>query len=85
MTNLGRYLPSWKIMLSKVIGWTFMRSVEQGVATTCYVATNPELEKVSGQMFFNCSPITPEGSHMSDRGLATKLWDVSVELTKDYL
>jgi NAD(P)-dependent dehydrogenase (short-subunit alcohol dehydrogenase family) len=85
MTNLGRHLPTWKIMLSKLIGWTFMRSAEQGVATTCYVATNPELAQVSGQMFFNCSPITPKGNHMSDRALATKLWDISVELTKDYL
>ena len=85
MTNLGRHYPTWKIKLSKLIGWTFMRSVEQGVATTCYVATNPELAKVSGQMFFNCSPLTPEGNHMSDRALAAKLWDVSVELTKDYL
>jgi NAD(P)-dependent dehydrogenase (short-subunit alcohol dehydrogenase family) len=85
MTNLGRYLPSWKILVSKLMGWTFMRSVEQGVATTCYVATNPELAKVSGQMFLNCKPITPEGSHMSDRALAAKLWNVSVELTKDYL
>jgi len=85
MTNLGRHYPTWKIMLSKLIGWTFMRSVEQGVATTCYVATNPELSKVSGQMFFNCSLITPEGNHMSDRALAAKLWDVSVEITKDYL
>jgi len=85
MTNLGRHLPTWKILLSKLIGWTFMRSIEQGVATTCYVATNPELADVSGQMFFNCSPITPEGNHMSDRALATKLWNVSVELTKDYL
>jgi len=85
MTNLGRHLPTWKIMLSKLIGWTFMRSLEQGVATTCYVATNPELANVSGQMFFNCSPITPEGNHMSDRALATKLWNVSVELTQDYL
>jgi NAD(P)-dependent dehydrogenase (short-subunit alcohol dehydrogenase family) len=85
MTNLGRHYPTWKIMLSKLIGWTFMRSVEQGVATTCFVATNPELAKVSGQMFSNCKPITPEGSHMSDRALATKLWNISVELTKDYL
>jgi NAD(P)-dependent dehydrogenase (short-subunit alcohol dehydrogenase family) len=85
MTNLGRHLPAWKILLSKLIGWTFMRSIEQGVATTCYVATSPDLAEVSGQMFFNCSPITPEGKHMSDRALAAKLWDVSVELTKDYL
>jgi NAD(P)-dependent dehydrogenase (short-subunit alcohol dehydrogenase family) len=85
MTNLGRHYPTWKIKLSKLIGWTFMRSVEQGVATTCYVATNPELANVSGHMFFNCSILTPEGNHMSDRALATKLWNVSVELTKDYL
>lgn len=85
MTNLGRHLSSWKILLSKLIGWTFMRSVEEGVATTCYVATNPEIAKISGQMFFNCKPITPEGNHMSDRALAAKLWNVSVELTKDYL
>jgi NAD(P)-dependent dehydrogenase (short-subunit alcohol dehydrogenase family) len=84
MTNLGRYMPSWKIMVSKLMGWTFMRSVEQGVATTCYVATRPELAGITGQMFFNCASITPEGSHMSDRALAAKLWDVSTELTKDY-
>jgi len=85
MTNLGRHLPGWKIKLSNLIGWTFMRSVEQGVATTCYVATNPELAKVSGQMFFNCSILTPEGTHMSDRALAAKLWDETVKITKDYL
>ena len=62
-----------------------MRSVEQGVATSCYVATNPKLEKVSGHLFKNCNPITPEGTHMTDRALAKKLWEVSVDLTKDYL
>ena len=85
MTNLGRHYPTWKITLSKLIGWTFMRSVEQGVATTCYVATRPEFAKVSGHMFFNCNPITPEGTHMSDKDLAKKLWNVSIELTKAYL
>jgi len=85
MTNLGRHMPQWKLMLSKLIGWTFMRSVEEGVATTCYVATNPALAKVSGHMFMNCNPVTPEGTHMRDRALAAKLWEVSVVLTKDYL
>jgi len=85
LTNLGRHMPAWKIQLSKIIGWTFMRSVEQGVATSCYVATNLKLEKVSGHLFKNCNPFTPEGTHMTDRALAKKLWDVSVDLTKDYL
>ena len=85
MTNLGRHMPAWKLKLSKVIGWTFMRSVEQGVASSCYVAANPKLAKVSGHLFKNCNPITPEGTHMTDRALAKKLWEVSVDLTKDYL
>lgn len=85
MTNLGRHLPTWKIVLSRLIGWTFMRSVEEGAATTCYVATHPELARVSGHMFFNCNPITAEGNHMSDSALAARLWDVSLKLTKDYL
>ena len=62
-----------------------MRSVEEGAATTCYVSSNPKLAAVSGHMFFNCNPIKPEGPHMSDRDLVTRLWDVSVELTQKYL
>lgn len=84
-TKLGRHLPPWKQMLGEVMGWTFMRSVEEGAATSCYVATSPKLAAVSGHMFFNCNPITPEGPHMSDRALATRLWDESVELTQNYL
>jgi len=84
-TNLGRHYPKWKLLLSDVIGWTFMRSVEAGVATGCYVATNPKLAKVSGHMFSNCNPITPDGPHMADRELATRLWNASVELTAPYL
>ncbi|MCP4717564.1 MAG: SDR family oxidoreductase, partial [Deltaproteobacteria bacterium] len=84
-TNLGRHLPKWKLKLTEYIGWTFMRSLEEGVATTCYVAANPKLAGVSGHMFANCNPIKPEGPHMSDRALATKLWDVSVKLTAPYL
>lgn len=84
-TNLGRHLPTWKLLLTEVIGWTFMRSVEEGAATTCYVATSPQLTGVSGHMFFNCNPITPEGPHMSDRALAAQLWAVSEKLTAPYL
>ncbi|ARN76237.1 hypothetical protein BST96_00190 [Oceanicoccus sagamiensis] len=85
MTNLGRHMPAWKTTAAKLIGWTFMRSVEEGVATSCYVATHPKLVDTSGHMFINCNPFTPEGVHMTDRQLASQLWDVSVELTKDYL
>jgi len=84
-TNLGRHLPEWKLKLTEYIGWTFMRSLEEGVATGCYVATNPKIATVSGHMFSNCNPITPDGPHMSNKVLAKRLWDVSSELTAPYL
>lgn len=83
-TNLGRHFPEWQLRLAKLIGWTFMKSVEAGAATTCYVATAPALEGVSGYFFQDCNPVRPEGPHMEDDALAAKLWEVSEELTRGY-
>ena len=55
-TNLGRHFPAWKRIAASLIGWTFMKSVEAGAATSCYVATNPALAKVSGHYFEDCNP-----------------------------
>ena len=81
-TNLGRHFPMWKRVAASLIGWTFMKSIEAGAATSCYVATNPALAKVSGNYFEDCNPVTPEGPYMLDKDLAEKLWTVSEELTQ---
>ncbi len=84
-TNLFRHQP-WYAKLGFILGgWAFTKSVEEGAATQCYVATHPSLAKVSGRFFADCNPIVPEGPHMRDRELARKLWDISRELTKNYL
>lgn len=59
MTNLGRYLPWYQIAAAKLIGWTFMKNVEQGAATQLYLATNPQLALVSGYFFKDCNPFLP--------------------------
>ena len=51
MTNLGRHMSAAKLWLAKMIGWTFMKSVEAGAATTCFTATSPSLKTVSGLCF----------------------------------
>ena len=84
MTNLGRYLPEWKMLLSRVIGFTFMKSLEAGAATQCYVATYPALAGVSGYVFKDCNPVRV-GGHSEDDAMAAKLWQVSEELTRTYL
>jgi NAD(P)-dependent dehydrogenase (short-subunit alcohol dehydrogenase family) len=85
-TNLGRHFEPWKRTLSKLIGWTFMKSVEAGAATSCYVATAPALAAVSGHYFEDCNPVVPEaGKHMDDLALAARLWQKSTELVGEYL
>jgi NAD(P)-dependent dehydrogenase (short-subunit alcohol dehydrogenase family) len=85
-TNLGRHFDAWKRVLSKLIGWTFMKSVEAGAATSCYVATAPALAGVSGHYFEDCNPVVPQpGKHMDDLALAARLWQKSTELVGEYL
>lgn len=79
-TNLGRYLPqsdddneSW-----------YDKSIPQGAATSCYVATHPDLSEVTGHYFSDCNPAEPS-PHMQDDEMAAKLWAVSEELADPYL
>lgn len=80
-TNLGRHFATWKRAAAGLIGWTFMKSVEEGAASTCYVATSPALAQTSGIYFEDCNPVVPEaGKHMEDLAMAAKLWTTSEQL-----
>jgi len=59
-------------------------TVEQGAATTCYVATAPALAEVSGHFFAACNPNIPD-PRATDRVAAARLWTVSEQLLEPYL
>ena len=61
-----------------------LKSPAQGAATICYVASHPSLNRVSGEFFVDCGPSIQRG-HQTDRAMATKLWQVSTDLTRRYL
>jgi len=84
MTNLGRYLPWYQTVTAKLLGWTFMKSVEAGASTQLYLATWPGLAGVSGYFFKDCNPFLP-GGNMENDELAANLWAVSEDLTRPYL
>ncbi len=68
--------------------WTRLagKSVEQGAATSCYVATSPLLGSTSGEYFEDCNAVIVTGdNHMHDQDQASRLWLLSEELTRDYL
>lgn len=84
-TNLGRHLPWYMQWGGQLFGWAFMKTTEQGAATQTYVATNPGLVGVNGVYFVDCNPDPGETPHMQDEAMARRLWQVSEELTRDYL
>ena len=81
-TNLDRFLPETDETDSSKKSW--MKTIPEGSATQCYVATNPELDRVTGYYFSDCNPAIPN-EHMQNDKLAQQLWDVSEDLTRDYL
>jgi len=83
-TPLMRNLSALRFNLASALSWPVARSVEQGAATQCYVATAPELEGVSGAYFADCNPARPS-IHARNTELARRLWSVSEELAADYL
>ena len=68
-----------------LLGWTFMKSIEEGAATQSYVATSPGLVGVNGYYFADCNPDPGETAAMRDEAMAARLWLLSEELTRDYL
>jgi NAD(P)-dependent dehydrogenase (short-subunit alcohol dehydrogenase family) len=84
-TNLGKHLPPWQQTAAKYLGWMFMKTIPEGAATQTYVATNPELEGVRGYYFADCQVNEGETPYLYDDAMAAKLWQVSAELTRDYL
>jgi NAD(P)-dependent dehydrogenase (short-subunit alcohol dehydrogenase family) len=62
------------------------KSIEEGAATTCFVATSPMLAATSGHYFEDCNAVTiGSGSHVHDEAMAERLWDVSEGLTRQFL
>ncbi|MEJ2138382.1 MAG: SDR family oxidoreductase [Gammaproteobacteria bacterium] len=83
-TNLGRHLPRWKVVALETVGSVFTKTIAEGAATQCYVATAPALNEVSGYFFDHCNPIRA-GGYTEDKLMAEKLWNVSAELAAGYI
>ena len=83
-TNLGRHMEGLFSMALGMLFLPIMRTIPQGAATQCYVATSPALEGVSGLYFSDCNPQKPS-KYAQDKALARKLTEVSEELVRQYL
>ncbi len=77
--NLGRLTQFAFKVLTALTG----KTIEQGAATSCYVATNPSLGATSGRYFEDCNAVTVMSSHHGDRALSDRLWAMSESMLGD--
>ncbi|KAK9103660.1 hypothetical protein Sjap_020914 [Stephania japonica] len=78
-TNLMRY-HTYVNGIVNTVGKFFLKNVQQGAATTCYVALHPQVKGVSGEYFAD-SNLGKASSLGQDSPLAKRLWDFSMSLT----
>ncbi|KAJ7969919.1 Short-chain dehydrogenase TIC 32 chloroplastic [Quillaja saponaria] len=78
VTNLFRH-SSIVDGLINMLGRFVLKNVQQGAATTCYVALHPQVKGISGQ-YFSDSNLAKASSQGRDAQLAKKLWDFSMSL-----
>lgn len=85
-TDLSRNLNAISRLAWKAYVGVAGKSVEQGAATTCYVATSDKLGNISGRYFEDCDAVDIEGQgHMQDMAMADRLLQTSIDLTSDWL
>jgi WW domain-containing oxidoreductase len=56
-----------------------MKTIPEGAATQCYVATHPSLREVSGEYFADCN-VAKSSRHGRDEGMAERLWTMTEEI-----
>jgi len=72
----GHFAASLWILLTKLWGM----SVEEGAATSVYLATSPDVQGATGKYFTKCKPKEPNALAY-DSALRKKLWEVSEKLS----
>jgi NAD(P)-dependent dehydrogenase (short-subunit alcohol dehydrogenase family) len=86
-TNLKRSMSVPRVILRAAVGLSnllVLKTIPQGAATQCYVATNPALATVSGQYFADCNIAKPRAD-AEDPSLAKRLWGVSEKIAVGFV
>lgn len=77
-TNLFRHIGLLNGIMN-IVGKYVTKNVQQGAATTCYLALHPQVKGNSGKYFADCN-LAEASSQANDTELANKLWDLSLNL-----
>lgn len=85
-TNIARTAPALLRGAFDMLGGLIAKTPAEGAATQVYVATHPQLAAVTGAYFEDCNAVKVAGPHhMTDIAMAEQLWQVTEQMTDDYL
>lgn len=79
VTNLGRHMPVVARMALGLAAAVALKTVPQGAATQCYVATHPSLANLSGEYFYDCN-VQKSSRNGRDEAMADRLWKVTEDI-----
>lgn len=82
-TNLGRYYAGGLRLLMALSTVFTAKSIPQGAATQCFMATHPSLAGVSGEYFVDCN-VARSSAHGRDEAMAERLWEVTEEIVEGF-
>ncbi len=78
-TNLGRHMNPVANVAVAIAKPLVLKSIPEGAATQCYIATHPSLASVSGEYFAD-NNVSKSSAHGQDSEMAKKLWSVTEEI-----
>jgi NAD(P)-dependent dehydrogenase (short-subunit alcohol dehydrogenase family) len=81
-TNLGRHMNPVLRVAFPIGSALAFKSVEEGAATQCFVATHPSLDAVTGEYFVDCNVGRPS-SRGRDDALADRLYEDTERIVKE--
>jgi NAD(P)-dependent dehydrogenase (short-subunit alcohol dehydrogenase family) len=81
-TELVRHLNPAARVVFGALGPIMLKSIPQGAATQCYVATHPDAAQFSGSYFADCNPARPS-RYGRDAELARRLWVASEKIAAE--
>ena len=78
-TGFGKNNPGLIMKIMGVVIPLIARSPEKGAKTSIYLVSSPAVQNITGKYFVDCK-VTQPAPQAADSAVATKLWDVSVEM-----
>lgn len=79
VTELGRHMPTLLRIVFAATRPLVLKSIPEGAATQCYVATHPKAEGISGEYWADCN-LKKSSPNGRDMALAEKLWAKTEEI-----